>query len=276
MATTQTLQKKLNGVRSIQKVSKALRTAATVKFSRLSSICGNFSVYAERCRGLYLENRELFECALPKANAGAPVCFVIMAGNKGMCGGFNSDLYNFALEQIKSAEKCRTILVGRWLKTRFEENLLSYDRAFAFDDLPSYEETVELYEYIKESLSVGEISGVELIYPRYGNMMRQIPTRCELFGASKKETASVEPLFFPDRVSIIEGMSDNVMISVLHERVLECAMGAQAATLMTMRSAYDTATEYSRRLEAEINQKRQSRVTADVIETSSEFSREVD
>ena len=48
------------------------------------------------------------------------------------------------------------------------------------------------------------------------------------------------------------------------------ALGAQAATLMTMRSAFDTATEYCEKLEGEINRLRQSAVTADVIETSAE------
>lgn len=54
--------------------------------------------------------------------------------------------------------------------------------------------------------------------------------------------------------------------------MLETALGAQAATLTAMRSAYDTALEYSAKLETEMNRKRQSQVTADVIEISSEFS----
>ena len=57
---------------------------------------------------------------------------------------------------------------------------------------------------------------------------------------------------------------------MFYEIVLEAAIGAQAATLMTMRSAFDTATEYAENLEKEINRLRQSAVTADVIETSAE------
>ena len=57
---------------------------------------------------------------------------------------------------------------------------------------------------------------------------------------------------------------------MMYEVLLETALGAQAATLMTMRSAYDTATEYSDQLETQINRLRQSAVTADVIETSGE------
>ena len=61
---------------------------------------------------------------------------------------------------------------------------------------------------------------------------------------------------------------------MLYGFILETAIGAQAATVMSMRSAYDTAVEYEEKLESEINRKRQSRVTADVIETFAEYFRE--
>ena len=59
---------------------------------------------------------------------------------------------------------------------------------------------------------------------------------------------------------------------IIYKKTLETALGAQAATLTTMRSAYDTASEYCVTLEAEINRKRQSQVTADVIEVSAEYA----
>ena len=61
---------------------------------------------------------------------------------------------------------------------------------------------------------------------------------------------------------------------MLYGFILETAIGAQSATIMSMRSAYDAAVEYEEKLEREINRKRQSRVTADVIETFAEYFRE--
>lgn len=275
MATAQVLKKKLRGIQSIQKVSKALKTASTVKFSRLSTVCGNYAVYAGRCRRLYQDNRALFEQAFVPANPEAPRCFVVMAGNKGMCGSFNTDLLAFAAEQLRAEPACRVLLCGNQAKKRFTEAGLPYDRAFVFDDVPLYADAEVLFGAVGEMLRAGEISGVELIYPQYQNMMKQTPVRTTLTGGPSAADEDTLPLFFPDRESVVRGMADNVMTAVLFEKLLECALGAQAATLMAMRSAYDTAQEYSQRLEREINQKRQSRVTADVLETSSEFSKEV-
>lgn len=275
MATTQTLKKKLHGVRSIQKVSKALKTASTVKLSQISSQYSNYAFYANRCKKLYEDNRTLFERAMPKANEAAPVCFVVMAGNKGMCGSFNSDLLSFALERIQTEKTPLVILVGHWLKAWFDESQTPYRCAFTFDDIPSYDDTCALHSTLQTLIAEGEVSSVELIYPQYRNMMKQEPV-CRTFRASSEDgPSSSNPLFFPDRESVVYGMADRIMTAFLHETVLECALGSQAATLMTMRSAYDTATEYGEQLESEINQQRQSRVTADVLETSSEFSMEV-
>ena len=71
---------------------------------------------------------------------------------------------------------------------------------------------------------------------------------------------------------VIENVAPVIFQSIFYKLLLEVALGANASTLMTMRSAYDTATEYCEQLESEINRQRQSAVTADVLETASEFT----
>lgn len=274
MATEQILKKKLRGVRSIQKVSKALRTASTVKFSAISAACKDYSLYADRCRKLYTENRALFENEFAPKDPYAPPCVIVMAGNKGMCGSFNFDLLSFAEKQLQKCKNARIILCGKQSQIWFKDNSLSYDHAFDIDDIPVYGDAEKIFKVLDPMLRKGEISGIEIIYPEYRNMLSQIPTQCTLVGEKAETKKGSLPLFFPDRESVVRGMRDKVLTAFLYEKILECAMGAQAATLMTMRSSYDTASEYSEQLDSEINRIRQKRVTADVIETSSEFSRE--
>ena len=81
-------------------------------------------------------------------------------------------------------------------------------------------------------------------------------------------------MFVPDKKTVISNTAEKILISIIYKKILEAALGAQAATLTTMRSAYDTACEYASQLETEINRKRQSQVTADVIEVSSDYSME--
>ena len=97
--------------------------------------------------------------------------------------------------------------------------------------------------------------------------MRQEPTISELFStdhAGTDETA----LLIPNRSTVVERSAKMVFRAMFYKLVLETALGAQAATMLTMRSAYDTATEYCAELEGRINRLRQSLVTADILETS--------
>ena len=100
--------------------------------------------------------------------------------------------------------------------------------------------------------------------------MQQIPVMTELFTvkSEKAESSQENILFVPDRKTVMESISKKVIFAAVYGFILETALGAQASTLNTMRSAYDTATAYSGMLETQINRKRQSEVTADVIETA--------
>ena len=111
-----------------------------------------------------------------------------------------------------------------------------------------------------------------MVYPEYTNMIKQTPVCKDLFNYEETQSSTEVPLFVPDRDTVIKNIAEKIFMSVLYKRVLETALGAQAATLTAMRSAYDTACEYSSKLETEMSRKRQSQVTADVIEISSEFT----
>lgn len=280
MPTIQVLKKKLKGIRSTQKIAKAMKTASTVKFSHLNGIYGKYGAFADAHREIYGQYRDEYAGCFAPSDPSAPRCFVVISGNKGMCGSFNSELLDYAEERLCAESGSKAIVCGRKAELFFKEKHLQYEKSFFFDDVPKYEDAVRLFEYVLSLLKGGVISSATLVYQHYVNMMRQTPVCLDLFfpnGEAKDSAAKngeTEPLFFPDKESVIQRTANGIICAFLYGVLLESAIGAQAATLMTMRSAYDTASEYSLQLESEINRKRQSRVTADVIETSSERPQE--
>ena len=95
MATVQSLKKKLQVIRSTRKLTQAMKTASTVKYSKLSTLYGNYEKYEQQCSRLYEAYRKDFNSVFHLSDTDAPVCYVVMAGNKGMCGAFNSELLLF-------------------------------------------------------------------------------------------------------------------------------------------------------------------------------------
>ena len=74
----------------------------------------------------------------------------------------------------------------------------------------------------------------------------------------------------PDRETVCERLAEHGFDTMVYAIALEHASGAQAATLMAMRSAYDNAAQSALELETTINRRRQAEVTASVIETASD------
>ncbi|MBR2079943.1 MAG: F0F1 ATP synthase subunit gamma [Clostridia bacterium] len=269
MATVQSLKKKLQTIRSTTKLTRAMKTASTVKYSKLSGMYAEYEKYADEYLRLYETYESEFNSAFCCSNPDAPCCYVVIASNKGMCGAFNTELLSY----FSSIYDSGIILsCGKKATEYFERKSVTAEKSFVFDDIPSYEQVKELFEYIRTLMENGKISSVKTVYPQYVNMIKQSPVIKDLFSYNENKKEGEDPVFVPDRETVIKNTAEKIFLSVLYKRVLETALGAQAATLTAMRSAYDTACEYSAKLETEMNRKRQSQVTADVIEISSEFS----
>lgn len=275
MPTVQNLKKKLQVIRSTQKLTQAMKTASTVKYSKLNGLYGYYEKYEQQCSRLYKAYRKEFNCVFPLSDKNSPVCYIVMGSNKGMCGSFNTELLSFFQEILKSEEETPVIFAcGRQVKEFFDNKKIPYEKDYIFEDVPSYSQAQALFSDICRLIKEGRISAVKTVYPRYENMMRQSPVCSDLMIFEEGTEGDDNPLFVPDRETVIKNSAEKILISILYKKILETALGAQAATLTTMRSAYDTACEYSAQLEVEINRKRQSQVTADVIEISAEFSME--
>ena len=103
-------------------------------------------------------------------------------------------------------------------------------------------------------------------------MLTQVPVSKRLLPLEGVSAGGGEMLFVPDRAAVSEGLTEQCTAAAPYETVLEAASGAQAATLMAMRAAYDNASESELALTKSINSRRQTEVTASVIETASGFA----
>ena len=266
MATVQNLKKKLKAVRSTQKLSKAMKTAASVKYSRLNERFRGFFDYNNECQAL----KEFFSkdvASLFRLKEHAPTLFLVLSSNKGLCGNFNSELLSFAAQQLQNNNNYTAVVMGKKALSFFADKKIPFVKALEMDDAPSFERAEQILSFLREFSEQNEICDIKIIYPNYKNMMIQKPKVQSLIFGEQISQDNL-PMFFPDKQTAQKALAQKIAVNFLYGCLLETALGAQAATLMTMRSAYDTAGEYCAKLERELNHLRQSRVTADVIETA--------
>lgn len=267
MPEIQTLRKQLRGVRSTQKLASAMRTTSLAKFSKLNGIYGRYSEYGAQCEKMLKRYGPIYLEAFREADSAAPAAVIVLASNKGLCGSFNEDILNFAVDQLPRLDAYRLIPCGREAIRYFRRKKLPAEKTAVLHDIPTYEESCALFDEVVQWRSAGKVSRIIVIYPKYFNMMHQSPTISEAFPVDRSKADEAD-LLIPDRGTAVERTAKTVFRGMFYKFVLESALGAQATTLMTMRAAYDAATEYCAELEGRINRLRQSMITADIIETS--------
>lgn len=269
MLAIQGLKKQLRGIRSTRKLTKAMRTVSTVKFSKLNAIYSEYSKYGKYCRKTCKQYGQFFLENIPATNSNAPDLVIVMTSNKGLCGKFNAEILEFAEEELMKKDSYLLVACGKKAIHYFKTRKRDIEKVCVWGDIPTYEESSALLEEIIAWRREGKVSRVYVIYSEYVNMMNQIPRISELFSLESDDKGEMV-LFLPDKSTVNRNTATMIFRAMFYEYLLETAFGAQAATLMTMRAAYDTATEYFEELEKRINRMRQSAVTADVIETSAE------
>ena len=273
MPTVQNLKKKLQVIRSTRKLTRAMKTASTVKYSKISGLFSDYAKYEAQCALICKRYGKELRSAFPIQNPAAPPLYILLTSNKGMCGSFNTDLISFFGKLLSEAEETPTVFcAGKKGIAALEANAIHCEKTYVFSDTTTYGDAAAMFCDIQALLDSGKISSVKIVYPKYHNMLKQSPTVADLFDFQPDAEQDSDALFVPNRQTFIQGAAEKLFVSILYKIILETALGAQAATLMTMRTAYDSACEYESQLETQINRIRQTQVTADVIEVASDNS----
>ncbi len=268
MASLQELRKRLRSIQSTGQLAGAMRTAATAKYAKLGRVREDFGPYAEGCRKML---RLLGGAGIPRTSKELPTrdCFLVLSGNRGLCGGFNAELNRFLEAELAEAADPILLVCGKKAAQFLRERGVAFEE-FEVSDVPRYEEILPAAERVRALYRDGEAEHVHVLYQHFRNMLTQTPVRRQLLPEERADGADGdEPLFLPDRASIAVQVAERCFDAALYDLALENAAGAQAATMMAMRSACDNAEAAAADLQITINRRRQADVTASVIETAS-------
>ena len=268
MASLQELRKRLRSIQSTGQLAGAMRTAATAKYAKVGRLRDEFTPYARACGDML---RLLGSAGIERETKTAEPrdCLVILGGNRGLCGGFNAELLRFLEDELRKREAPILLVGGRKAAQYLRERGAAFED-FPLSDVPAYDEIIPLAERLRSLYVSGEAERVLVIYQSFRNMLTQIPAAAQLLPEAESDGEEADaPLFLPDRETIGAQLAVSCVDARLYDLALENSAGAQAATIMAMRSACDNAEESAAELEITINRRRQAEVTSSVIETAS-------
>ncbi len=281
MASLRDLNRQINSVQNISKVTDALQAVSAVKFRKAESRVKQARPYAENVE-------EMMRAIASSATGQSPmlagreqvrtVAVATLTSDRGLCGGFNAQVLRRAtrFRQEQSADLAQ-VASGRKGIAFFRFRRIGLEEEFSgFTDNPTYEKAREIGRALTRIFEDERADEVYLIYNRFKNAAVQTPVLTRLLPVAAAEgeeeggSEDEQPLspfeFIPDADTVLEELVPKYVETLLWQALLESAAGEHGARMTAMKNATDNANELVDNLTLQMNKARQAQITQEILE----------
>ena len=282
MASLDDLKKRISSVKSTQKITKAMKMVAAAKLRKAQESAERGRPYSEKMNNiiLNLSNGISDKENAPKLLSGTGndkihLC-VIMTSDRGLCGGFNSNIIKKAKSYFSkiSAEgkEFKIITVGSkgndQLKRVYGEKIIE-NISFKESKNANYFDADKVGKMVIEKFEAGEFDVCTIFYNQFKNVITQIPQAQQIVPLNNQEdknNSDESYEFEPDEDEILSNLLPKNISTQIFKAMLENSASEQGSRMSAMDNATRNAGEMVDKLTIEYNRSRQAAITKELIE----------
>jgi len=279
MASTREIRNRIKSLKGTQKITKAMKMVAAAKVRRAQNHVLATRPYAQKLKEMFqyvayrLAEEDLNEPLLEQREV-KNVGLVIVTADKGLCGGYNSNMFKFALnkmEEITTAGQTpKAWLVGNKGITFFRRGEVEVlGRYSSLPAVPTYTEAEMLTEAITEAFLSHKVDKVVLLYTHFASMLQYRPSELTLLPVAPPENEDLpkaEYLYEPDPVTLLRSILPRYVSRQILRALLESAASELAARMTAMDAATKNADDLLLSLNLLYNKVRQAAITNEILE----------
>jgi len=284
MPSLDDLKKRISSVKSTQKITKAMKMVAAAKLRRAQENAEKGRPFSEKMNNIILnlsnaitdkENASKFLVGTGKDDV--QLC-VIITSDKGLCGGFNTNICRKArkyFEQIlKEGKTLKIFTVGSkgedQLKRAYGSYIVEKVNFKGYKKI-TYQDAEEVGGKIIKLFNESQFDVCKLFYNQFKNVMTQIPQSQQIIPIESKKNEKKEITdnfyeFEPDENEILENLLPRNISTQIFKAFLENAASEQGSRMTAMDSATRNAGELVEKLTITYNRSRQASITKELIE----------
>ncbi|NTJ43269.1 F0F1 ATP synthase subunit gamma [Agrobacterium larrymoorei] len=284
MPSLKDLKNRIASVKATQKITKAMKMVAAAKLRRAQEAAEAARPYSQRMGAVLANIAQAVEADV------APVLMtgtgkddvhllVVCTAERGLCGGFNSQISRFARERarklIAEGKTVKIMTVGKKgydsLRREFASNIIE---RIELRDVKrvGFENADNIAKKIIARFNAGEFDVCTLIYSEFKSVISQVPTGLQLIPAAapavEVEQSATTAIYEyePDAASILEDLIPRNISVQVFRALLENVAGEMGAKMSAMDNATRNAGEMIHKLTLSYNRQRQAQITKELIE----------
>ena len=283
MANLKELKGRINSVKSTQKITKAKQMVAAAKLRRAQTAAEAARPYASRMAEVMgsLASKITVSENSPRLLAGTGKdqvhLLVVANSDKGLCGGFNSNIVRAALAKAKELkEDGKTVLfylVGRKgrapVQRAWPKAIIGHYDTTTVREI-GYGEAEKIAAELVALLADGKFDIAHLFYSKFRSPLVQVPTEQQIIPVPTPSVqieaggAAVE--YEPDEEEVLVELLPRYLKTQIFGALLENMASEQGASMTAMDNATRNAGDLIQKLTIQYNRSRQAAITTELIE----------
>ncbi|MDC1096604.1 F0F1 ATP synthase subunit gamma [Pelagibacteraceae bacterium] len=284
MPSLDDLKKRIKSVKSTQKITKAMKMVAAAKLRKAQESAEKGRPYSEKMQNIILnltnsisDPNNAPKLLVGTGNDKVHLC-VVMTADRGLCGGFNSNICRLAKNHfkktLKEGKKIKIITVGTkgldQLKREYGKYIIKKIN-FKEKKIITFNEADEVGKIIIQLFEKDEFDKCILFYNNFKNVITQIPQAQQIVPADTNENLETIKKansyeFEPDEDEILEDLLPRNISTQVFKAFLENAASEQGSRMAAMDNATRNAGELVDKLTINYNRSRQASITKELIE----------
>jgi len=285
MPSLDDLRKRIASVKSTQKITKAMKMVAAAKLRKAQENAEKGRPYSEKMNNIILNLSSSIQDKenAPKLLLGTGkdqvhLC-VVLTADRGLCGGFNTNIIKkaktFFKKILKDGKTLKIITVGSkgydQLKRVYGKNIVE-KISFKESKKANYLDAEKVGKLIIDLFNKNEFDICTIFYNQFKNVITQIPQEQKIIplkiesadSSSKEIKNSYE--FEPEEDEILGNLLPTNISTQIFKALLENSASEQGSRMSAMDSATRNAGELVDKLTINYNRSRQAAITKELIE----------
>jgi F-type H+-transporting ATPase subunit gamma len=280
MANLKEVRKRISSTISTQQITKAMKLVSATKLRRAQGAIMQMRPYAEKLQNILVnlsgsvdENPQLQ--AYFKHNEVEKILLVLVSSDRGLCGGFNSNvvkttrnLLNTSYKQQADKGNVTLLFIGKKSYDYFKKlDLPTNTKHMALLQDPTAQNVFITAETIIAEFLKGDYQEVRVIYNQFKNAATQImQVEMERFENTEAKAFEADYVFEPGKAEILADLVPRAVKTQLYKACLDSLASEHGARMVAMDKATENAGELLNNLKLEYNKARQAAITNEISE----------
>lgn len=296
MESTRDIKGRIKSVTNIQQITKAMKMVAAARLRKAEEKANGSRPYAEKIGELLRRASSVtpgFTSPLFRTGEVKKVGYLVICGDKGLAGAYNSNVMKRTLQEISGKDRSAYALYVCGKQAKNYLKFRGYDPDtyhFGFSDKPSAQDSIDLSKEIVEYFTKEEVDEVYIIYTKFITALRQqvrvdrlLPIEAPAEGKTEEAAKAAasewekerqdflrieeDPyIFLPDAVAVLSKLLPEYIQVQVYNAMLQSAASELGSRMAAMSAATDNATERIADLNLTYNKARQAQVTNEISE----------